>query len=282
MCRLSPSAFPKRTNEAHTAPYEFELYGLSYESVVLRCRRLRDNGASSMPHDFVVSLDLDDTLVIDNRLERTVALARLDVLASEYDACYDRAAAEFVIDEFLSRDRDSDRDTDTFIGWFYERFARAGRAAVNAAKEYRDAVVAAAAAHVVAIPGARETLAELDRLSIPCAILTNGWSPLQEEKAHLIGFRGPVFVSERIGARKPSPDAFAALREHFGVPFTQMWHVGDNARADCGGAKGVGSTTVWFDWRGERYPAGIPAPDYVVHSQAELLSLLREAHAKPH
>jgi hypothetical protein len=127
-----------------------------------------------MPHDFVVSLDLDDTLIIDNRLERTVALARLETLASEYDARYDRAAAEFVIDEFLSRDRDSDRDTDTFIGWFYERFARAGRAAVNAAKEYRDAVVAAAAVHVVAIPGARETLAELDRLTIPCAARGEG------------------------------------------------------------------------------------------------------------
>jgi len=227
-----------------------------------------------MPHDFVVSLDLDDTLIIDNRLERTVALARLDALASEYDARYDRAAAEFVIDEFLSRDRDSDRDTDMFIGWFYERFARAGRAAVNAAKEYRDAVVAAATVHVNAIPGARETLAELDRLTIPCAILTNGWSPLQEEKARLIGFRGPVFVSERIGARKPAPEAFAALREYFGVPFGRIWHVGDNPRADCGGAKSVGMTTVWFDRYAEPYPAGVHEPDYVIHSQWELLALL--------
>jgi HAD superfamily hydrolase (TIGR01549 family) len=227
-----------------------------------------------MPHDLVVSLDLDDTLIIDNRLERTVALARLETLASEYDARYDRAAAEFVIDEFLSRDRDSDRDTDTFIGWFYERFARAGRAAVNAAKEYRDAVVAAAAVHVVAIPGARETLAELDRLTIPCAILTNGWSPLQEAKARLIDFRGPVFVSERIGARKPAREAFAALREHFDVPFGRIWHVGDNPLADCAGAKSVGMTSVWFDRFGQPYPAGVHAPDYVVHSQTELLALL--------
>jgi HAD superfamily hydrolase (TIGR01549 family) len=227
-----------------------------------------------MPHDFVVSLDLDDTLIVDNRLERTVALARLQTLAAEYEARYDRAAAEFVIDEFLSRDRDSDRDTDMFIGWFYERFARAGRAAVNAAKEYRDAVVAAAAVHVVAIPGARETLAELDRLTIPYAILTNGWSPLQEAKAGLIGFRGPVFVSERIGARKPAPEAFAALREHFGVSFGRIWHVGDNPRTDCAGAKGVGMTTVWFDRNVEPYPASVHAPDYVVHSHAELMTLL--------
>jgi len=273
MRRFSPSPIRLRTDEAHAGLHEFELYGLSYESAVLSFRRLRDNGASNM-HDFVVSLDLDDTLIIDNRLERTVALARLDALATEYDARYDRAAAEFVIDEFLSRDRDTDRDTDLFIGWFYERFARAGRAAVNAALEYREAVVAAAAQHVVAIPGARETLAELERSMIPHAILTNGWTPLQEEKARLIGFCGPVFVSERIGARKPAPEAFAALREHFGAPFGRIWHVGDNPRTDCAGAKSVGSIAVWFDRRGERYPADAPAPDYVVHSHAELLALL--------
>ena len=234
-----------------------------------------------MPSDIVVSLDLDDTFVTDNRLERTVALARLDALAAEHDTRYDRAAAEFSIDEFLTSERDMDRGTDTFIAWFYERFARAGRSAVNAANGYRAAVLAAAADHITAIPGACETLAELERLTIPHAMLTNGWSPLQEEKARLIGFQGPVFVSERIGARKPAPAAFARLREHFVVPFEQIWHVGDNARADCGGAKGVGITTVWFDRQGETYPRDVPAPDYVVHSQAELLALLREAYAKP-
>jgi FMN phosphatase YigB (HAD superfamily) len=232
-----------------------------------------------MPSDIVVSLDLDDTFVTDNRLERSVALARLDMLAAEHDTRYDRAAAEFTIDEFLSSDRDTDRGTDMFIAWFYERFARAGRSAVNAANGYRSAVLAAAAEYITPIPGARETLAELDRLTIRHAMLTNGWSPLQEEKARLIGFHGAVLVSERIGARKPSSAAFERLREHFGVPFEQIWHVGDNARADCGGAKGVGITTVWFDCQGESYPSDIPAPDYVVHSQAELLALLRIAHA---
>jgi HAD superfamily hydrolase (TIGR01549 family) len=232
-----------------------------------------------MVRDFVVSLDLDDTLVTDNRLERTVALARLDTLAAEHATRYDRAAAEFAIDEFLSSDREHDRGTDIFIAWFYERFARAGRSAMNAAHGYRAAAIAEAANHVTAIPGARETLAELDRLTIPYAMLTNGWSPLQEAKASLIGFRGSVFVSERIGARKPAPEAFAPLREHFGVPFGRIWHVGDNPRADCGGAKRVGMTTVWFDRQSGRYPADVAAPDYVVHSQAELLALLTRERA---
>jgi HAD superfamily hydrolase (TIGR01549 family) len=223
----------------------------------------------------IVSLDLDDTLVTDNRLERTVALVRLAALAAEHDTRYDRAAAEFVIDEFFSHDRDTDRDEDIFIAWFYERFARAGRSAMNAAHGHRAAVLAAAAKHVVALPGARETLVGLDRARIPYAMVTNGWSPLQEEKARMIGFRGPVFVSERIGARKPSPEAFAPLCDHFGVPFERIWHVGDDARADCGGAKRVGMTTVWFDRHGVAYPRDVAPPDHIVGSQAELLALIR-------
>jgi HAD superfamily hydrolase (TIGR01549 family) len=233
--------------------------------------------AAPSTSDIVVSLDLDHTLITDNRLERTVALAQLETLATKRAARYDRAAAEFAIDEFLTSVRDSDRSIDLFIARFFERFTGAGDAALNAADAYRAAVIAEAPNHVTAIPGALQTLAELDRLKIRYAMLTNGWSPLQEEKARLIDFRGRVFVSERIGARKPAPEAFAPLREHFDVPFRRIWHVGDNARADCGGAKRLGITTVWFDWLGEPYPSDVPAPDHVVHSQAELLALLSAA-----
>ncbi len=228
-------------------------------------------------HEIVASFDLDETLVVDRRLERTVAIAALETLAARQGTSYDRDAATLAIDTFFASDRDVDRTIDTFVAWFYERFARAGAPAIAAANGFRSAVLAAAASHVDAITGARETLAELDRLAIPYALLTNGWSPLQEEKARLLGFRGAVFVSERIGARKPAPEAFAVVREHFGVAPECIWHIGDNPVADCAGAKAAGMTAVWFDRRGERYPTGIAAPDFVVRSHAELLALLSGA-----
>jgi putative hydrolase of the HAD superfamily len=105
-------------------------------------------------------------------------------------------------------------------------------------------------------------------------LLTNGWSPLQEEKARLIGFAGPVFVSERIGVRKPAAEAFGYLAKHFELPFGKIWYVGDDPAADCGGARALGMTTVWFDWEHRSYPEDLPKPDHVIHRLSELPGLL--------
>lgn len=224
----------------------------------------------------VVSLDLDETLTSDRALERTVALAQLDELTRERGGCSERRAAETAFDVFFASARNTDRTTDAFIGWFYERFTRAGFAAEQAAHAYREAVLARVAEHLTLLPGARETLDAFARVGLPYGMITNGWSPLQEMKAQLIDFGGPVFVSELIGARKPSPQAFAPLLAHFGVPHRNVWHVGDNPHADCGGARKAGMTSVWFDRGILRYPADVPAPDYIVRSHAELRALVTE------
>jgi HAD superfamily hydrolase (TIGR01509 family) len=227
--------------------------------------------------DIAVGFDFDHTLGIDNKLERTVALAMLAKLAAENKLSYDTTAAETAIDEVLHSARHSDRSIDSYIAGFFERFAPAGASVMDAVGGYRDAVVAEAPSHVQALPGATEMLAELDRLGIRYAILTNGWSPLQEEKARLIDFRGPVFVSERVGARKPSREAFALLTKHFELPSEHIWYVGDDPEIDCAGAANAGMTSVWFDWEGHKYPPDIPAAGYVIHRLSDLPRLLTAA-----
>jgi putative hydrolase of the HAD superfamily len=230
-----------------------------------------------MPSDIAVGFDFDHTLGVDNRLERTVALAMLADLAAANKLTYSVAEAEVAIDEVLHSARQSDRSIESFIAGFFERFAPAGAAIMDAASGYRDAVVSAAPSHVQALPGARELLAELDAMGVSYALLTNGWSPLQEEKARLLGFAGPVFVSERIGARKPSPQAFGMLAKHFELPFERIWYVGDDPAADCAGAQAVGMTAVWFDSENRAYPAELSPPSYVVHALEEIPPLLRAA-----
>jgi FMN phosphatase YigB (HAD superfamily) len=227
--------------------------------------------------DIAVGFDFDHTLGIDNKLERSVALAMLAQLAAANNLSYDTAAAEAAIDEVLHSARHSDRSIDSYIAGFFERFAPAGASVMDAVGGYRDAVVAEAPSHVQALPGATEMLAELDRLGIRYALLTNGWSPLQEEKARLVGFRGPVFVSERIGVRKPSREAFAMLAKHFELPFEHIWYTGDDPQVDCAGAGNAGMSSVWFDWEGHPYPADLPAPAHVIHALRELPGLLTAA-----
>ena len=217
-----------------------------------------------MTSDFAVGFDFDHTLGIDNKLERSTALA-----ANGLD--YDLPAAEAAIDDVLAAVRAGDHSIESYIAGFYERFAPAGVAVMDFAGKFREAVLAKAPAHIEPLPGAVDMLAQLDSAGVPYALLTNGWSPLQEEKARLIGFRGSVFVSERIGSYKPSRAAFGQLVKHFELNPAAIWYVGDDPVADC---DACGLQSVWFDWEQKTYPAEISKPMHTIHMLEELLALL--------
>jgi len=228
-----------------------------------------------MPAPIAVAFDFDHTLGIDNQLERTIALEMLRELALKGDHHYAEAEAEIAIDDVLARARSGDTAIETAIAGFFERFAPSGSATLDTANDFRDIVVARAPASVEALPGAQALLTTLDSLEIRYAMLTNGWSPLQEEKARLIGFRGPVFVSERLGARKPGREAFDMLTKHFELPATRIYYVGDDPEVDVAGAAGAGMTTVWYDWEGRSYPEGIAPPAHTIRALDELPALLQ-------
>jgi HAD superfamily hydrolase (TIGR01509 family) len=228
-----------------------------------------------MAVDFAVGFDFDHTLGIDNKLERTVALELLASLAASHGLSYDRGAAELEVDVTIGQYRSGIGSIETSIATFFERFAPAGAATLDVALTFRDTVVARAPAHVEALPGAQELLTSLDELGVPYAMLTNGWSPLQEEKARLIGFRGPVLVSERIAARKPARAAFDLLAKQLEVPLERIWFVGDDPEMDCAGARTAGANAVWFDWEGRVYAEELPVPNAAIHNLSELLPLLQ-------
>lgn len=230
-----------------------------------------------MAQSIAVGFDFDHTLGIDNRLERTTALDLLSDLARRRGVAYDAAAADGAIDAVLNAYRSGEQSVEGAIAGFYERFAPGGTTTdvLDEASNFRDAVLERSGRHVEALAGARELLVALDEMDVSYAILTNGWSPLQEEKARLLEFRGPVFVSERIGARKPAPEAFASLINSFDLPPEQILYVGDDPGSDCAGAAAAGLTAVWFDWENVSYPVGLALPAHTIHSLAELPALVR-------
>jgi putative hydrolase of the HAD superfamily len=229
-----------------------------------------------MAQSIAVGFDIDHTLAIDNRLERTTALTLLRERAERRGIAYDPAAAEGSIDAVLQAYRSGDQSIEAAIAGFFERFAPGGTTTdvIDEAGRFREAVLERAPSHVQAVPGALEMLAELEAMDVRYAVLTNGWSPLQEEKARLIGIRVPVFVSERIGARKPSPAAFAALSSCFDLPVDRIWYVGDDPLTDCIGAMEAGLTAVWFDWENVAYPPDRAQPAHTIGALAEFPALL--------
>jgi HAD superfamily hydrolase (TIGR01549 family) len=226
--------------------------------------------------NIAVGFDFDHTLGIDNRLEKTTALDMLAALAARHGAAYDVEAAERAMDEVLAAYRGGKIPSlEGAVAGFFERFVPAGPDLLDESQAFREQTLARAPQHVQVLPGVAEMFAQLDALGVRYAILTNGWSPLQEEKARLIDFREPVYVSERIGARKPERAAFDVLAKYFALPFESIWYVGDDPAVDCAGARALGLTSVWFDWENRTYPSDVAPPDHVIHKLLDLPPLLQ-------
>lgn len=227
-----------------------------------------------MPFQLGVGFDFDHTLGIDNKLERVAFLRLLELLISAGgkaigsldeesrhidDLLVQQRAGAFTIDEAVEHfcgPRLPHTDLRPYIH-SYKKFALES-------VEY----------FVVPFPGVRALLQALRRSGVRTAILTNGWSPLQERKAARVGFEGPVLVSERVGAQKPDPKAFSALVDALGVPLQNTWFVGDNPQTDVAGSIAAGLHGVWLDAEAASYPSDLTPPNRVIHNLDELMDLL--------
>jgi HAD superfamily hydrolase (TIGR01509 family) len=140
--------------------------------------------------------------------------------------------------------------------------------------EYKRMCVDMVDMFVIPEPGARDLLAELRQRGVPYAILTNGWSPLQQAKAKCVGFDGPVLVSADLGIQKPEPAGYAALAAALGASPDEIAFVGDTPSSDVAGALRVGMFAVWLDAEGVHYPKDVPPPSATIHRLTELIELL--------
>jgi len=225
--------------------------------------------------NIAVGFDFDHTLGLDNKLEQTVGLEMVQRLALARGLAFDAANASAVFDKALASYRNGDVGVETALEGVLLQLVGPGAENLAEATRFRDDVVLRAPQFVKPLPGAREMLAELDSLGVRYALLSNGWSPLQEAKARLIGFDAPVLVSERIGARKPSREAFDLLAKQLELPPDALWYVGDDPVIDCAGARAAGLTAVWFDWEGRIYPPEVEPANFVIHALVELPKLVQ-------
>lgn len=219
-----------------------------------------------------VGFDFDHTLGIDNKLERVAFLRLLDDACEQGGRCIGTLAEEIErIDDLLARQRAAEFTIEEAVERFMrERGVRDPQAFVA---QYKRMAVDMVRSFVIPQPGVREMLAELRRRNIPVAILTNGWSPLQQHKAQRVEFDGPVIVSADLGIQKPERKAFEALAQALGVPPGEIAFVGDTPSSDVAGAMRAGMQGVWFDAEGVVYPKDLPAPSAVIHSLAEIPAL---------
>jgi HAD superfamily hydrolase (TIGR01549 family) len=220
-----------------------------------------------------IGFDLDHTLAIDNRLERVAFLRLLERLLREGGRPISTYADEIDgIDELLDLQRHGGSSINAAVDRFVADHGLSPKASYVEA--FRTMTLAMVEQFVIGIPGVHQTLLELRGRGIPVAVLTNGWSPLQQRKAGQAGFHGPVLVSDETGERKPSQAAFARLIRELDTPPAHTWFVGDTPESDVAGAHDAGLRTIWFNWERKEYPSGIPKPQHTITAFDELLALL--------
>ena len=126
------------------------------------------------------------------------------------------------------------------------------------------------------MPGARELLETLaPRYDLYLA--TNGTPVVQAgriQSAGIAPYFKNIFISEKLGANKPSPAffraCFAAIPDF--DPAAALV-VGDSLTSDIRGARNVGLRSCWYN------PEDLPSrpdivPDYTIHALEELPPLL--------
>ncbi len=223
--------------------------------------------------EFGVGFDFDHTLGLDNGLERNAFYEISHEFGIDLDRNDETSRAE--IEELLACFRRDEMTLDAaVVSWLREHGAAVDGREREVAERYR-AICFGLVARVTPIDGAREVLAALRERAVPVAILTNGWSPLQQKKIEVLGFDGPVLVSDQLGCAKPAPYAFERLAQALGLPPERCWYVGDNPRGDIGGALSAGMRAVWLD-EGVPYPDDVPPPTARIERPQQLLALLPE------
>lgn len=128
------------------------------------------------------------------------------------------------------------------------------------------------------IPGARELLETLaPRYGLYLA--SNGAAAVQHRRLDEAGLRRyfqGIFISEEVGADKPSPaffeGCFAAIP---GFSQETALMVGDSLTSDIRGGRNAGIRTCWFNTKGKPARSDIPA-DYVITDLSQLPALLEQ------
>jgi len=100
------------------------------------------------------------------------------------------------------------------------------------------------------------------------------------EEAGLRPHLDAVVISDEVGFRKPRPEIFQATLDALDAAAEETVHVGDDLRADVGGAAPLGIRTAWVTRRVRDPEAKLrewqgPTPDWTVADLAELEELVR-------
>lgn len=133
----------------------------------------------------------------------------------------------------------------------------------------------------IVFPGALELLEKLEG-RLPMALVTNGVAKAQRGRmagTGLEAFFEHLFISEEVGAEKPSPDFFEKALAVCGAENpAEVLIIGDSLTADMQGGVNSGLKTCWFNPHGHENSLDLPL-DYMIKSLDEVLDIVEREMA---
>lgn len=127
------------------------------------------------------------------------------------------------------------------------------------------------------MPGAKETIVDLDTTGIHLGIISNLDAAETERYLGLLGVRSPidsVTTAEQVNNRKPHPVIFRRALQSARVEATGSLMVGDHYEEDMRGAKNIEMNTVAIGQTAATRDTTDPFIDYVLASFEELLTII--------
>lgn len=219
-------------------------------------------------------LDLDETILDFHKAER-IAVSRVlaefgleptDEVVSRYSAINQAHWEALERRELTLKQVKTQRFSRTF-----EEYGKTVDADA-CAKRYESAL---AQGHYF-LPGAKEALERLSE-KYRLYLVSNGDYVVQESRlksADIGHLFQDIFISEKIGAHKPSPVFFDTCFSRIaGFRREEAMIVGDSLSSDILGGKNAGIATCWVNPTGKA-PREDIVPDYTIRSLPELPALL--------
>ena len=219
--------------------------------------------------------DLDDTILDFHKAESIAVAATFSELGIEPTEETIRRYSEINEAHWKRLERGELTRPEVLIGRFRQLFEELGVkcSGAEAAKRYENRLKIG---HYF-MNGAEELLQTLRGQGYRLFIVSNGTASVQDSRLASAGiapcFDG-IFISERIGADKPSREfferSFAAMTD---VDLSRTILIGDSLTSDILGGKNAGLLTCWFNPKHKKTEGDI-IPDYEIDALSELPELL--------
>jgi hypothetical protein len=117
-------------------------------------------------------------------------------------------------------------------------------------------------------------------MQIPRVALSGGWPTIDQRKAELAGFDGPIVFAQDLGVAASTAAAFASVAGVLKLPADRIWFVASDAQGEILPAAAAGLRTIWVNRNATEFPAGRTAPDATIVSFAQLFDVLKEPYTR--